>query len=59
MIILLLPVLICVLAALLIFFGVPTMTSLLAATVAGGVAMWFIARAYRRAKHRLDNHWRG
>ena len=59
MVILLFPVLMCVLAAPLIYFGVSLPLSLVIAFVVGGTAMWFIMRAYRKAKHKLDNQWRG
>ena len=47
------------LGALLIFLGLAAITSFLIATVVGLVAAWWIARAYKRAKRRLDNDWRG
>jgi membrane protein implicated in regulation of membrane protease activity len=59
MVILLFPVLMCVLAAPLIFFGVSWPLSLFISFVVSGAAMWFILRAYKKAKHKLDNQWRG
>ncbi len=58
MVILLAPVVICLLAALLLFFGLPLATSFIVATITGGAAMWFLIRAYKRAKHRAENQWR-
>ena len=59
MVILLFPVLMCVLAVPLILFGVAWVLSLAISFVVGGIAMWFILRAYKKARHRLDNQWRG
>ena len=59
MVILLFPVLMCVLAAPLIYFGLSLPLSLVISFVVSGAAMWFIVRAYKRAKHKLDNQWRG
>ena len=59
MVILLFPILIVVLAAPLIYLGVSIPLSLVISFVVGAIIMWFIVRAYKRAKHKLDNQWRG
>jgi uncharacterized oligopeptide transporter (OPT) family protein len=59
MVILLFPILMVVLAAPLLFFGVSIPVSLAISFVVGGTIMWFVVRAYEKAKHKLDNQWRG
>jgi len=59
MVILLFPVLACVLAVPLIYFGLSIPLSLVISFVVSGAATWFVVRAYKKAKHRLDNQWRG
>jgi membrane protein implicated in regulation of membrane protease activity len=58
MVLLLFPLLICALAAVLLFLGVALVTSLIIATVTSTVATWLLVRGYRSAKKRSQEEWR-
>jgi uncharacterized membrane protein YdjX (TVP38/TMEM64 family) len=58
MVLLLFPILICVLAAVLLFLGVALVTSMVIAIILGAAASWLLVRAYRSAKKRSEEDWR-
>ncbi len=58
MVLLLFPLLICALAAVLLFLGVALVTSMVIAIVLSAAATWLLVRAYRSAKKRSQEDGR-
>jgi membrane protein implicated in regulation of membrane protease activity len=58
MVLLLFPLLICAVAAVLLFLGVALVTSMVIAIVLSAAATWLLVRGYRSAKKRSEEEWR-